>query len=164
MDIDFMADASGVGSKHMVMRPDMDDPVQMHWGLRSNNPEVAQIGLLRSETARIDRPCLIIATEFGLVKGRNEKYRASLITTEKFFCIAGIWHPGDRDWPPSFAALTVPAYPDLEPYKERHVAIVHPDDWWDWLDQTRDPLDILRPFPEGSFRVIGPPVQQGLSL
>src|SRR3546814_11094900 len=69
-----------------------------------------------------------------------------------------------RDWPPCFAALTVAAYPDLEPYKDRHVAIVHPDDWWDWLDKERDPLDILKPFPEGSFRVIGPPVQQGLSL
>src|SRR3546814_10905020 len=101
---------------------------------------------------------------FGLVNGPREKYRASLITTEKFFCIAGVFHPGHRDWPPCFAALTVAAYPDLEPYKDRHVAIVHPDDWWDWLDKERDPLDILKPFPDGSFRVIGPPVQQGLSL
>lgn len=164
MDIDFMADAEGVGSKQMVMLPDRDEPISLHWGIPSNNREVAQIGLLRSETARIERPCLIIANEFGLVNGPREKYRASLITTEKFFCIAGVFHPGHRDWPPCFAALTVAAYPDLEPYKDRHVAIVRPDDWWDWLDKERDPLDILKPFPEGSFRVIGPPVQQGLSL
>src|SRR3546814_8826523 len=103
----------------MVMLPDRDVPVELHWGIPSNNREVAQIGLLRSETARIERPCLIIANEFGLVNGPREKYRASLITTEKFFCIAGVFHPGHRDWPPCFAALTVAAYPDLEPYKDR---------------------------------------------
>src|SRR3546814_13930439 len=86
MDIDFMADAEGVGSKQMVMLPDRDEPVELHWGIPSNNREVAQIGLLRSETARIERPCLIIANEFGLVNGPREKYRASLITTENFFC------------------------------------------------------------------------------
>src|SRR3546814_20025495 len=32
------------------------------------------------------------------------------------------------------------------------------------MDKESVPLDILKPFPEGSFRVIGPPVQQGLSL
>src|SRR3546814_17435183 len=59
MDIDFMADAEGVGSKQMVMLPDRDEPVELHWGIPSNNREVAQIGLLRSETARIERHCLI---------------------------------------------------------------------------------------------------------
>src|SRR3546814_19429602 len=63
MDIDFMADAEGVGSKQMVMLPDRDEPVELHWGIPSNNREVAQIGLLRSETARIESPCLIIAKE-----------------------------------------------------------------------------------------------------
>src|SRR3546814_8164355 len=82
----------------MVMLPDRDEPVELHWGIPSNNREVAQIGLLRSETARIERPCLIIANEFGLVNGPREKYRASLITTEQFFCIAGVFHPGHRDW------------------------------------------------------------------
>src|SRR3546814_15659788 len=56
MDIDFMADAEGVGSKQLVMLPDRDEPVELHWGIQSNNREVAQIGLLRSETARIERP------------------------------------------------------------------------------------------------------------
>src|SRR3546814_6497204 len=91
----------------------------------------------------IERPCLIIANEFGLVNGPREKYRASLITTEKFFCIAGVFHPGHRDWPPCFAALTVAAYPDLEPYKDRHVAIVHPDDWWDRSEEHTSELQSL---------------------
>jgi len=78
-----------------------------------------------------------------------------------FFCIAGVWQRGTRDYPDAFAALTVPAYPDLEPYKDRHVAVVHPDDWYDWLEQARAPLDILRPFAEGSFTIM-PPIQHSL--
>src|SRR3546814_13907424 len=83
----------------------------------------------------------------------------SLIGDDPFFCIAAVWRPGGREWPDSFAALTVPAYPDLAPHKDRHVAVVHPDDWFDWLMRTRDPLDILRPFPNNSFHIV-PPIQQ----
>src|SRR3546814_16013386 len=119
------------------MLPDRDGPVELHWGMQSSNREAAQIGLLRSETARIERPCLIIANEFGLVNGPREKYRASLITTEQFFCIADVFHPGHRDWPLCFAALTLAAYPDLAPYKDRPVAIVPPDDWWESTEERR---------------------------
>src|SRR3546814_16803652 len=83
MDIDFMADAEGVGSKQMVMLPDRDEPVELHWGIPSNNREVAQIGLLRSETARIERPCLLIAKELGLVNGQRETYHANPLNTDK---------------------------------------------------------------------------------
>lgn len=53
----------------------------------------------------------------------------------------------------------MPAYDDLASYKDRHVAIIHPDDWFDWLMAARPPLDILRRFPKGSFS-IKPPIQQ----
>lgn len=53
----------------------------------------------------------------------------------------------------------MPAYADLEPYQDRHVGVVDPDDWYDWLEQTRPPLDILKRFPEGSFNIM-PPMQQ----
>src|SRR3546814_13306295 len=126
MDIDFMADAEGVGSKQMVMLPDRDEPVELHWGIPSNNREVAQIGLLRSETARIERPCLIIANEFGLVNGPRAKYRASLITKEKLFSIAGVFYHGTRECPLFFPALTLSHTSDLQPYTDRHVSIVPP--------------------------------------
>src|SRR3546814_11474015 len=74
----------------------------------------------------------------------------SLIGDDPFFCIAAVWRPGGREWPDSFAALTVPAYPDLAPHKDRHVAVVHPDDWFDWLMRTRNPMEILRTFPKKS--------------
>src|SRR3546814_21110232 len=60
MDIDFMADAEGVGSKQMVMLPARDEPVDFHWGLTSNNREVAHHGWLRSERARFESTCLTI--------------------------------------------------------------------------------------------------------
>ncbi|NIJ37933.1 hypothetical protein FHR22_002636 [Sphingopyxis panaciterrae] len=165
--IDLDPSLDGPGRRHMVMHAAIDEPISMYWGLPSNDPGIKKIALLQSERARIDRPCLIIATEFGMQReGGGAHYRARLITDEPFFCIAGVWRPrgGHRDWPDSFAALTVPAYPDLAPYKDRHVAVVHPDDWDDWMDQTRDPLDILRPFPKNSFIVKGPPVQSSLAL
>ena len=72
---------------------------------------------------------------------------------------AAVWRPAHRLWPESFAALTVPAYDDLAPHKDRHVAVVRPEDWFDWLMGTRPPLDILQPFPKNSFSIM-PPIQQ----
>src|SRR3546814_5843574 len=65
------------------------------------------IPLLKSETAIIDRPCLLLANEFGLVKRGKTIYAASLISDEPFFCIAAVWRPAHRLWPECFAALTV---------------------------------------------------------
>lgn len=96
------------------------------------------------------------------MKQEKTLYSAKLITTEPFFCIAGVWRRQSRNIPDCFAALTVEAYPDLASYKDRHVAIVDPDDWFDWLMGARAPLDILRPFPEGSFS-IDQPLQRSIA-
>lgn len=162
MDMDNDDALVGIGKRHRVMIWDgqQEQARELHWGLPSRDPDIFQIPLLKSETAIIDRPCLLLANEFGLVKRGKTVYSASLITDEPVFCIAGVWRPGGREWPDSFAALTVPAYPDLELHKDRHVAIVDPNDWFDWLEGTRPPLDILRPFPKGSFRIM-PPIQTG---
>lgn len=151
----------GIGKTHRVMIWDgnQEREKELHWGLPSRDPDIYQLPLLKSETAIIDRPCLLLANEFGLAKRGKTIYAASLISDEPFFCIAAVWRPGGRDWPDSFAALTVPAYDDLEPYKDRHVAVIDPDDWFDWLMGTRLPLDILRRFPKGSFSIM-PPIQQ----
>lgn len=70
-----------------------------------------------------------------------------------------MWRPRGKDWPDSFASLTVPAYDDLAPYKDRHVAVIDPDDWFDGLMGTRPPLAILRRLPKDSFNIM-PPMQQ----
>jgi len=135
-----------------------EEPVQveMTWGLAPFEPHGRPISLLRWEGREIINPCLIIANDFGLKVDGTMKYRASLNTTAPFFCIAGIWRAGSGAWPDAYAALTTEAYPDLAPYKDRHVAIVRQKDWRDWLQQSRAVAEILRPFPEGSFNVEGP--------
>src|SRR3546814_7656422 len=69
---------------------------ELHWGLPSRDPDIFQIPLLKSETAIIDRPCLLLANAFGLVKRGKTVYSASLIG-EPFLCIAATWRPGNRD-------------------------------------------------------------------
>jgi putative SOS response-associated peptidase YedK len=152
---DFDPDLDGVGKIHpiQIWRDGDVQQVRMKWGLRPI--ERRPVGLLQSERWETTRPCLIPMNEFALRReGGVLDYAASLITAEPFFCVAGMWRPAERDWPAAFAALTVPAYPDLEPYKERHMAVVRPEDWWDWLAQTTPKEGLLRPFPAGSFRVI----------
>ncbi|MEL0156829.1 hypothetical protein [Sphingopyxis sp.] len=133
--------------------------IEAHWGLGSCDPEIGQILLLKSETARIENPCRILANEFGIKRDGKTLCAASLVTDIPFFCIAGVWQRGTRDYPDAFAALTVSAYPDLAMHKDRHVAVAHPDDWFDWLLSERPALDILRRFPEDSFKIM-PPIQQ----
>src|SRR3546814_16326226 len=98
----------------MIWNGEREVERELHWGLPSRDPEIFQIPLLQSETATIDRPCLLLASEFGLVKRGKTIYAASLIGDDPFFCIAAVWRPGGRGWPDSFAALTVPAYPRSE--------------------------------------------------
>ncbi len=165
MDIEFDDTLQGLGrGGHRIMIWDgqEEQQIEAHWGLRSRDPEIGQISLLKSETARIESPCLILANEFGIKRDGKTLYAASFVTDIPFFCIAGVWQRGTREYPDAFAALTVPAYPDLAEHKDRHVAVVDPDDWFDWLQQVRPPLDILRPFPEGSFTIM-PPIQPSLT-
>lgn len=154
---DFDLDLDGPGKLHPVQILQHGEvcSVAMKWGLR---PIAARaVSLLQAERWEISNPCLIPMNEFALKpEGRNLKYAALLITDEPFFCVAGMWRPAESDWPASFAALTVPAYPDLALYKDRHMAVVRPEDWWDWLGQTKPKEELLRSFPRGSFDVSGP--------
>lgn len=132
--------------------------VQYRWGLRPAEPGARPWTLLRAEGRWIDRPCLIIANDFMVqtdTPAGRKRHRVSLITDRPFFCIAGLWRPATDDWPAAYAALTVEASPDIAPYKDRHMAVVRPEDWEAWLRGTHPPEKILRPFPPGSFRIAG---------
>lgn len=158
MDHDFDPDLDGVGKRASVMiwKDGKPREVQLQWGLRPIESGGKAVSLLRSERWEISNPCLMIATEFAL-KPEDSKlvYAASLITEKPFFCVAGMWRPASSDRPAAFAALTVPAYPDLEPYKDRHVAVVRPEDWWHWLAGRKSKDDVIRPYLPGCFRVTG---------
>ncbi|WP_324750074.1 SOS response-associated peptidase [Sphingomonas sp. LY54] len=125
------------------------------WGLKPVEASGKPVSLLRWEGREISNPCLIIANDFGLRVDGRFKYRASLITDAPFFCLAGTWRPATSDWPAAYAALTTEAYPDIAPYKDRHVAVVREEDWLNWLQLSKPVSEILRPFPPGSFSVSG---------
>ena len=155
MDVDFDSDLDGPGktARVMIWRDDEAHQVELTWGFPPIEPGGRPVSLLRAENWEVEHPCLVIANEFALKKDGQVKYAAALITDEPFFCLAGLWRPARGDWPASFAVFTVPAYPDLAPYKDRHVAVVRPDDWYPWLMQSKSKEEILRPFPAGSFEV-----------
>src|SRR3546814_15407106 len=71
----------GIGKQHRVMIWDGEREVEreLHWGMPSRDPDIFQIQLLQSETAGLDRPCLLLASEFGLVKRGKTIYAESLI-------------------------------------------------------------------------------------
>ena len=132
---------------------------EYRWGLKPSEPGGRPYSLIRAEGRRIDNPCLIIANDFMVqteAGGRKRRHRVSLVTDRPFFCIAGVWRPSSSGWPDAYAALTVEASPDIAPLKDRHMAVVRPEDWEAWLRGTRPPEEILRPFPPGSFKVEGP--------
>lgn len=134
------------------------EPVQreMQWGLRPFEAGGHSYTLLRSEGRAIERPCLILANEIVGKTDDGKQYRASLITDAPSMFLAGVWQPAHSGWPDAFAALTVEAYPDLAPYKDRHIAVMREAHLYDWLQGSRPVDEVLRPFPEGSFRVSGP--------
>lgn len=159
-----LGDGPGKLAKIVIWR---DGPTQFdyRWGLRPFAPSGPSYSLLRAEGRAIERPCLIIANHFFVTPdGSKKRYRVKLITSESFFCFAGTWQPETPDWPAAFAALTVESSPDIAPLKDRHMAVVRPEDWEAWLLQTRPAEEILRPFPRGSFNVAAPGQRQSGEL
>ena len=165
MDIETDDALIGVGKLHRVMVWDGQRACdrEMLWGLPSREPGISRIALLKSETMIVDRPCLLLAAAFGLLKRGTTVHAASLMTDQPFFCIAAVWRPPYRLWPETFAALTVPAYDDIAAHKDRHVAVVRSEDGFDWLTGKRMARDILRPFPRNSFDIT-PPIPQDFDL
>ena len=145
----------GKTARIMIWADGAAKQVECTWGLKPVEPGGKPVSVLRWEGREISNPCLIIANDFGLRVDGRFKYQASLITDAPFFCLAGIWRPAKTDWPAAYAALTTEAYPDIAPYKDRHVAVVREEDWLDWLQQSKPVSEILRPFPPSSFSVSG---------
>ena len=66
--------------------------------------------------------------------------------------IAGLWSEAE-DGALSFTMLTTAPGPDIEPYHDRQVCVLGPDDWAAWLFLTRPEEELLRPLPAGSLSV-----------
>jgi putative SOS response-associated peptidase YedK len=100
------------------------------------------------------RRCLIILSgffEFTGTKYPRAKHRFTL-KDSPLMAIAGLWSEAD-DGGLSFTMLTTTPGPDIEPYHDRQVVVLRPEDWADWLFLTRPEEDLLRPLPAGSLVV-----------
>ena len=102
--------------------------LELPWGLRPVEPHGRPVSLLRWEGRAITRPGLLVVDSFALRIDGKDKYRVRIPGHDQF-CIACVWQPAGRDWPAAYAALTTEAYPDIAPYKDRHMAVVREDDW-----------------------------------
>jgi putative SOS response-associated peptidase YedK len=154
---DVFTDGPGKVSKIVIWQNGGATERQCRWGLKPFGPGGHSYSMLRSEGRAITNPCLIIAHEFFVTPDESKKrYRVSYVTDEPFFCFAGVYQPESADWPAAFAALTVESSPDIAPLKDRHMAVVRPDDWQDWLLQARPVEELLSPHPLGSFTILAP--------
>ena len=129
------------------------------WAPRAANKK--PVFNFRSENRRFGKTtrCLIPAShfyEFTAPKDpkekRKDKWRFTLAGAE-WFCIAGLIRPDAIDAAECFTMLTTAPGPDVAPYHDRQVAVLHCDDWGAWLDLTRPEAELLRPLPAGSLEV-----------
>jgi len=121
---------------------------ELRWGFaQPGRPPVINF---RSEGRRFTSGrCLIPADgfyEFTGAKSPKSKWLFSRADERELFCIAGLV----RD--ERFTMLTCPPGPDIAPYHDRQIVILHRRYWSDWLSptQAQPPLE---PLPAGSLKV-----------
>jgi len=99
--------------------------------------------------------CLVILSgffEFTGTKYPKAKHRFTL-RGSPLMAIAGLWREGKDGEPPGFAMLTTTPGPDIEPYHDRQIVVLRPEDWAHWLFLTKPETELLRPLPAGSLEV-----------
>jgi putative SOS response-associated peptidase YedK len=99
--------------------------------------------------------CLIPASayfEFTGQKYPKAKHRFAL-NDAPFLAIAGIWREGQGNHPAAFTILTTMPGLDVEPYHNRQVVVLRPENWAAWLYLTKSETELLQPLPEGSLIV-----------
>lgn len=131
--------------------------VQMRFGFPPPRPKASPVFNFKSDGRHFkdSKRCLIILSgffEFTGTKYPKAKHRFSL-KGSPLMAIAGLWREGEGEEPPSFTMLTTTPGPDIEPYHDRQVVILRPEDWAHWLFLTRTEEELLKPLPTGSLEV-----------
>jgi putative SOS response-associated peptidase YedK len=121
---------------------------QLRWGLvQPGRPPVINF---RSEGRRFTGGRCLIPTdgfyEFTGAKPPKSKWLFTRADGRELFCIAGLVRD-DR-----FTMLTCAPGPDIAPYHDRQVVILHRRYWADWLGLA-EPQPPLAPLPAGSLKV-----------
>src|SRR6201747_661544 len=131
--------------------------VPMGFGFPPSGPRGGPVFNFRSEGRRFDKSnrCLIPASAFFEFTGKRYPKAKHRFTLENalFMAIAGIWRDGAAGKPPAFTMLTTDPGPDVEPYHNRQVVVLRPEDWASWIYLSRPEPELLRPLPAGSLGV-----------
>jgi putative SOS response-associated peptidase YedK len=69
-----------------------------------------------------------------------------------FLAIAGLWREGDNEQPLAFTMLTTEPEPDVAPYHNRQVAVLHPEAWADLIYLSKSVAELLQPLPAGCLK------------
>jgi putative SOS response-associated peptidase YedK len=131
--------------------------VPMTFGLPPKGPRGGPVFNFKSEGRRFDQSNrgLIPASAFFEFTGKRypkAKHRFAL-KDAPFMAIAGLWRETEDGSPPAFTMLTTAPSEDVNPYHDRQVAVLRPEDWAAWLYLTKPEAELLRPLPAGSLAV-----------
>ena len=151
----FESDAP-LGARRAIIRRDPLDGkpelVELAWGLAPRGPDERPFRFVRSEGREFTtHRCLIPASEFH-VAANNRRYRFRL-EDGNWFYLAGIWRPATRDWPASYAVLTVPANPEVARYQDRQGALIRRNRHMPWLDLSLPEAEQMVTPPARTFIV-----------
>lgn len=130
--------------------------VLMRFGWPPPRPKAGPVFNFKSDGRHFDdsKRCLVVCSGFFEFTGTTypkSKHRFTLAGSP-VMGIAALWSE-DPDGSLSFAMLTTEPGPDIEPYHNRQVCVLHPDDWGHWLFLTRPETELLRPAPKGTLLV-----------
>lgn len=128
--------------------------VSMNFSFPPSSPRGGRVFNFRSEGRNFEKSnrCLIPASAFFEFTGKKypkAKHRFTL-NGSSFLAIAGIWREG-KDGTQAFTMLTTEPSADVEPYHNRQVVVLKPEDWAHWIYLTKPQAELLRPLPEGSL-------------
>jgi putative SOS response-associated peptidase YedK len=144
--------ALAAGELGAVIRYAADGPelVNLPWGLKPTFSGGEPFTVIRAEgRAFPDHRCLIVASEFR--SGKGARRRSFTMVSGDSFYFAGIWQSARDGWPESYAAITIDANPDVEPFHHRMMAVIRRADSRRWLDDMAAGEELLRPLPLGTF-------------
>ncbi len=129
--------------------------VMMKFGWSPPRPRASPVFNFKSDGRSFadSRRCLIVCSgffEFTGTKYPKAKHRFRL-KGSPVMAIAGLW--SDKGEELAFTMLTTKPGPDIEPYHDRQVVVLRPEDWAHWLFLTKPESELLRPLPAGSLVV-----------
>jgi putative SOS response-associated peptidase YedK len=152
-----------VGETGTIIRPSSTEPgltelVQRRWSWPS--PQGKPVFNFRSEGREFTRGrCLIVTDGFyeftadpNAEPGKAARKKKWIFTKndEPWFCIAGLWRTNEKVGE-AYTMLTTSPGPDVAPYHNRQVAVLHRNEWATWLDEEQSVKGLIGPLPEGTL-------------